>query len=87
MDLKKAKILVDEMFDLCSQLQDETFTETCTGIYNDVKAAKSIENLITSATELMVFVNEAPWYDYGIPEVRDEVECIFNNILEEYEEF
>lgn len=87
MELKKAKIQVEDMIDICNQLGDEELSEACSGIYNDVQAAKSVEVVITCARELMVFVNEAPWEDYDIQDLRDEVENIFNNLLEESEEF
>lgn len=75
------------MLDICGQLEDETLNEACSGIYNDVKVAKSIEVVISCARELMVFVNEAPWQECELSELRDEIEEIFNSLLEEYDEF
>lgn len=75
------------MLDICAELEDELFSETCSGIYNDVQAAKSVETIISSARELMVFVNEQPWEEMDLAEFKDEIETIFNQLLEESEEF
>ena len=61
MELKRAKNLVEDMLDVCGQLGDDDLLETCSGIYNDVQAAKSIEQILTSAAELMLFVSETNW--------------------------
>jgi hypothetical protein len=87
MEIKKAKSLLDDILDICAQLEDETLTEACSGIYNDIQAAKSLEVIITSARELMVFVNEAPWEDADLLDLKEEVEEIFNRLMEEYEDF
>lgn len=87
MELKKSKIKVEDMIDICNQLGDDELSEACSGIYNDVQVAKSVEIVITCARELMVFVNEAPWEDYDLQDLRDEIENIFNELLEESEEF
>lgn len=87
MEIKKAKYLVNDILDICSNFEDETLTEACTGIYNDVHAAKNIENVISSARELMVFINESPWEDYDLQDLKDEAEEIFNKLMEEYDEF
>jgi hypothetical protein len=86
MELKKAKQYVCEMLDICSQLEDPTLLESCSGIYNDVKVAKTTECVVASARELMVFVGEAPWEDFEMTELLDEIESIFNQLLEENEE-
>ena len=87
MDIKKAKSFLEEMIELCNQLEDEVLTDACSGIYKDVIAAKSVETLLSLAREIMVFSSEAPWSELGMDDIRDEVEKIFNKILEEYEEF
>jgi hypothetical protein len=87
MELKKAKALVGEMLDICNQLEDETLTEACSGIYNDVQASKTVEVVVSCARELMVFVNEAPWEEYDLSDLKEEVEIIFNSLLEEFEDF
>lgn len=87
MEIKKAKSLVNDILDICSHFDDETLTEACSGIYNDVHAAKNIENVISSARELMVFINESPWEDYDLQDLKDEAEEIFNKLMEEHDEF
>lgn len=87
MDIKKARLSLYEMLDLCSRLEDDTLSEACSGIYNDVKASKTVEQIIDSSRELMVFVNEASWEDSEFFELKEEVEEIFNTLLEDYEEF
>lgn len=84
MELKKAKNILNEMLDICSQLEDETLTEACSGIYNDVTAAKTVNSVISSARELMVFVSETDWSD--MEELNEELEIIYNNLLESFEE-
>lgn len=87
MELKKVKTYINDMLDICSQLEDEMLTEACSGIYNDVQSSKSIEMAISCARELMVFVNEAPWEEFELIELRDEIETIYEQLLEEYNEF
>lgn len=82
MDLKKSKSILGEMLDICAMLEDNTFTETCTGIYNDVKSAKSVEDVITSARELMIFAEEQEWEI----ELKEELDGLYNGLLEEYDE-
>jgi predicted ribonuclease toxin of YeeF-YezG toxin-antitoxin module len=85
MELKKSKTLVNDILDICSQLEEETLSEACAGIYNDIQAAKNVESVIASAREIMVFVNEAPWD--GMEYLKDEIEEIFAALMEEYDEF
>lgn len=87
MELKKSKSLVNDILDICSQFEDETLTEACSGIYNDVQAAKNVETVINSARELMVFVNDSPWEDYDLQDLKYEIEEIFIKLMEEYDEF
>lgn len=87
MDIKKAKNIINDIIDICSQLEDPTLTEACSGIYNDVQAARTIEEVISSARELMVFVHEAPWKECDLSELLDEIEEGFNELMEEYDEF
>jgi len=87
MEIKKAKNILNEMLDICSQLEDETLNEACSGIYNDVSAAKNVSCIISSARELMVFINDAPWEDSDLFDLKGELEEIYNNLLEEYEDF
>jgi len=85
MDIKKARLSLNEMLDLCSRLEDDSLNETCSGIYNDVRAAKNVDQVIQSARELMVFVSEADWQEFD--DIKDEIENIFYILLEESEEF
>lgn len=87
MELKKAKNMITEMIDICSQLDDPTLYEATQGIYGDIQAAKSLGALITSARELMVFVNEADWELQDLVELKEDIENIFNKLLEETEDF
>lgn len=85
MDTKKAKNLVGDIIDICAQLGDESLDETCSGIYNDLQAAKDIEDVISSVNELMVFVNETSWDDFEY--LRDDIEKLYTELMEEYDEF
>lgn len=86
MDIKIAKKLFNEMLDLCSQIDDPTLTEASEGIYRDVQSAKSIEIIISFARELMVFVYEVQ-DDDEISDFKAEIEDIYNQMLESFEEF
>jgi hypothetical protein len=85
MDLKSAKKILDEIFELCYQLEDQILSESIEGIYNDISSAKSIELVISSARELMVFVWESPDDDFSA-DIKNEIENLYNNLLEEYDE-
>ncbi len=85
MDTKKAKNLVGDIIDICAQLGDESLDETCSGIYNDLQAAKDVEDVISSVSELMVFVNETSWDDFEY--LRDDIEKLYTELMEEYDEF
>lgn len=85
MDIKKARLSLNEMLDLCSRLEDDSLNETCSGIYNDVRAAKNVDQVIQSARELMVFVEEVDWQEFE--DIKEEVENIFYSLLEESDEF
>jgi len=85
MDLKSTKKILDEIFDLCSQLEDQILSEAIEGIYNDVHASKSIENVISSAREIMVFISETPDDDFT-SDIKNEIENLFQNLLEEYDD-
>ncbi len=87
MELKKAKSLVNDILDICAQFEDETLTEACSGIYNDIQVAKNVESVISSARELMVFVNDSPWEDFDFEDLKYEAEDVFNKLMEEYDEF
>lgn len=80
MDLKSAKKILEEMFDLASQIEDEILAETSQAIYNDVQAHRTVEQVITSARELMVFVNEVPEDDF-IYEIKLEMEELLNSLM------
>lgn len=86
MDIKKARLSLNEMLDICSRLEDDTLNEACSGIYNDVKAAKTVGQIVDSARELMIFVNETEC-DEELFELKEELEILFNNLLEDYEDF
>lgn len=86
MDLKKAKSMVDEILSLCSKLEYEELSTACNGIYNDLQVCKTIHSVISCARELMVFSADAPW-DEETYELHDEVEIIFNQLLDDTEEY
>ncbi len=85
MDLKSSQKILNEIFELCSQLEDQVLSEAIEGIYNDVQAAKTIENVIASARELMVFVSESIDDDFTM-DIKSEIENLYNNLLEDYED-
>jgi hypothetical protein len=87
MNIKEAKNLIDEILDLCSQIEDPILTESAEGIYRDVQAAKTVEHVIQCASELMIFINETPWDDYDASDIRMEIERIYDHLQEDYEDF
>ena len=79
MEIEKAINIICEILDICSQLDEENLNEACSGIYNDIHMAKSVESIINSAAELMVFINEAPWESMeGGEELKYEIESLYN---------
>lgn len=88
MEIKKAKLLVEDILDICSQLGEDNLNDSCTGIYNDLQAAKSVEEIVLISRELMIFVGDSPWdlVDGG-DDLKNEIEIIFNELIEEFEEF
>lgn len=86
MDLKKTRLSLYEMLDICTRLEDDTLTEASSGIYNDIRAAKTLDQVMDSARELMIFVSEASW-DGEFFELKEEVEKMYDTLLEEYEDF
>lgn len=87
MEIKKSRQIIEDMLDLCRQLGDENLSNACEGIFNDTQAADNIEDLIVSARELMIFIGEAPWADFDMDDVRDEIERMFEKMMEEFEDF
>ena len=85
MDLKSSQKILNEIFELCGQLEDQVLSEAIEGIYNDVQAARTIENVISSARELMVFVSETPDDDFTM-DIKNEIENLYNNLLEDFED-
>ena len=86
MNLKEAIDIIDEMIEYCNDIDDD-LTDAAEGIYRDVHAAKTIESIINSANELMVFVNDTPWKSYELEEQQKEIEILYNKLLENFEDF
>lgn len=84
MDLKIAKKILNEMIDLCTQIEDQILSEAVEGIYRDVQAAKSLQAVITAGRELMVFLNEVPDEDF-YSDIKAEIEELYNTLLEDDE--
>lgn len=84
MNIKDAKNLLDEILDICSQIEDQILNDAAEGIYRDAQAAKSTEQVLRCASELMIFVNETPFDDM---ELKSEIERIFNELQDGSEEF
>jgi len=82
MELKAAKKILNEMLDLCAQIEDQILSEETEGIYHDVQAAKTIEHVITAGRELLIFVNEVP----GDDEIKAEIEELYTSLLESNDE-
>ncbi len=82
MELKEAKKILNEMLDLCAQIEDQILSEEAEGIYRDVQAAKTIEHVITAGRELIIFMNEIP----GEDEIKTEVEELYTSLLESNDE-
>jgi len=87
MEIKKVKQILEDMLELCGQLGDENLSNRCGGIYNDAQAAKDPQDIISLSNELMIFVGEAPWSNYDMEDVKDEIEGVFNKMMEEFEDF
>ena len=86
MNIKDAKNLLNEILDICTQIEDPILTDAAEGIYRDAQAAKSPEQVLRCASELMIFVNDTPWDDYD-PELKSEIERIYIDLQEGCEDF
>ena len=84
MNLKDAKNILDEILDLCYQAEDPFLNESAEGIYRDVQSTKTPEQVLRCASELMIFVNETQFDDMDL---KAEIERLFNQLQDEYEEF
>lgn len=88
MEIKKAKLLVEDILDICTQLGEENLNDSCSGIYNDLQVATSVEQIVLISRELMIFVGDSPWDEMdGGEDLKNEIEKIFNELIEEFEEF
>ena len=88
MEIKKAKLLVEDILDICAQLGEDNLDNSCIGIYNDLQASTSVEQVVLISRELMIFVGDSPWDEMdGGEDLRNEIEKIFNELIEEFEEF
>ena len=88
MEIKKAKLLVEDILDICAQLGEENLNDSCTGIYNDLQVSTSVEQVVLISRELMIFINDSPWESIdGGEDLRNDIEKIFDELIEEFEEF
>jgi hypothetical protein len=86
MNIKDARNLLDEILELCSQVEDQILNDAAEGIYRDAQSAKTPEHILRCASELMIFVNDTPWDDQD-PELKSEMERIFLDLQEGCEDF
>lgn len=84
MNTKEAKNILDEILDLCAQAEDSFLNENAEGIYRDAQRAKSPEQVLRCASELMIFVNETPFDDMDL---KAEIEKLYDQLQDGYEEF
>jgi len=86
MNTKEAKNILDEILELCSQIEDQILNDAADGIYRDAQASKTPEQVLGCASELMIFVNDTPWDDHD-PEIKFEMEKLFIDLQEGCEDF
>jgi len=82
MDLKTAKKILNDMLELCSQMEDQILSDAVEGIYRDVEAAKSLQTVITSGRELMVFIGEVPDDEFN-SDIKAELEELYISLLDD----
>ena len=76
MNVNKAKQLFEEIVDICYQTQNQQLIETVNQIYPEVEDAKDISEIIYSAEELQVNLNEMEF----LPEEEDDVQDMHDKI-------
>lgn len=58
MDLQEAKIIFDEIVELCYLTNNPRLIETVDQLYNEVNNAKDVNSIISSCQELQIVINE-----------------------------
>ena len=77
MKLEAAKQLFEEIVDLCYNTQNQHLIETIENIYPEVKCATNISNIISSAEEFQLNLNEMevlPDEEEDVQEMHEKIE-------------
>jgi arginyl-tRNA--protein-N-Asp/Glu arginylyltransferase len=74
MKLKEGQLLFEEITELCYQTEDSRLITFIESINQEIQEAESMEDLVSLAEELQVYVNEA--------EVQEEQEELFMELQE-----
>lgn len=76
MNLNKAKQLFEEIVDICYEIQNQQLIEFVSSIYPEVESAENLTQVILSAEELQININEIEF----MPEEEEDIQEIQNKI-------
>lgn len=85
MNIKKAKIMFDELIDLCYQLDDKILSESIVSFYKEVADAEDECEVLQITSELMFYVDEVFAYDQDAEETKAEIQSLYNKMQDEIE--
>jgi hypothetical protein len=85
MTLKEAKVLFDEIVDLCYQLEDHNLNGALDSFYQEVSQAENEYDIFDITSELMFYVDEVSSYDQDIEDIKAEIQDLYNKMQDEIE--
>lgn len=85
MTLKEAKVLFDEIVDLCYQLEDHNLNGALDSFYQEVSQAQNEYDVLDITSELMFYVDEINCYDNDIEDIKAEIQDLYNKMQDEIE--
>lgn len=85
MTLKEAKVLFDEIVDLCYQLEDNNLNSALDSFYQEVSQAENEYDIFDITSELMFYVDEVSSYDQDIEDIKAEIQDLYNKMQDEIE--
>ena len=85
MTLKEAKVLFDEIVDLCYQLENHNLNGALDSFYQEVSQAQNEYDVLDITSELMFYVDEINCYDNDIEDIKAEIQDLYNKMQDEIE--
>jgi hypothetical protein len=83
MTLREAKIMFDEIIELCHQLEDNNLNGSIESFYQEIKHAQNEFDVLETISELMFYVDEVQPYDQDIQDIKTEIQDLYNKMQDE----